>query len=151
MKNLFELFKNARASGIKYPAVAFPHPFLSQSIRVRLYLATKGYIAITVDGEYIGRADKMILPEDALIGTKSFDLRIYQYKELTELLDEIIANPTEELAIQGRKSGSCCFCHRQLDNKISVAMGYGPICAEKYGLPWELPSQSTDSVDVSDL
>lgn len=145
-QNLFSLFETARESGIKYPAVSFPHPFLSQSIKVRLYLATRGYIAITVDGEYIGRADKMMLPEG-----EGYDLRIYQYKELTELIDSVIGNPTSELAIQGRKSGSCCFCHRQLDNAISVAMGYGPICAEKYGLPWEIITESPSQLTESDL
>jgi len=31
---------------------------------------------------------------------------------------------------------NCCFCGRDLDTAESISMGYGPICADKYGLPW---------------
>lgn len=30
----------------------------------------------------------------------------------------------------------CCFCGRDLDTAESISVGYGPICAAKYGLPW---------------
>ena len=30
----------------------------------------------------------------------------------------------------------CCFCHKELTTKESLAVGYGPLCAEKLGLPW---------------
>lgn len=36
----------------------------------------------------------------------------------------------------GHMSSNCCFCNKQLDTKESVAAGYGPVCADKWGLPW---------------
>ena len=33
-------------------------------------------------------------------------------------------------------SGRCCFCHQSLDDERSTARGYGPVCAEHFGLPW---------------
>lgn len=36
----------------------------------------------------------------------------------------------------GHMSSSCCFCHKKLDTKESVAAGYGPVCADNWGLPW---------------
>lgn len=35
----------------------------------------------------------------------------------------------------GRETGSCCFCSRQLTHGDSLTVGYGPICADRYGLP----------------
>lgn len=37
----------------------------------------------------------------------------------------------------GRSTGSCSFCARTLTHKSSIALSYGPICAEKYGFPHE--------------
>ena len=30
----------------------------------------------------------------------------------------------------------CCFCAKALDTKESVFAGYGPTCADNFGLPW---------------
>jgi len=30
----------------------------------------------------------------------------------------------------------CCFCNTVITNKVSLANGYGPICARNYGLPY---------------
>jgi hypothetical protein len=51
-------------------------------------------------------------------------------------LDKLAANPQEYAASYGKKFGSCCFCHRSLSDSRSLAVGYGPECASKYGLPW---------------
>lgn len=42
----------------------------------------------------------------------------------------------EEAAAFGHETHKCVFCHRALSTKESTAVGYGPICAEKHGLPW---------------
>lgn len=55
---------------------------------------------------------------------------------LKELIERIVTNPKEEFAINGKKFCFCCFCGRDLDTKESIFAGYGPICADKYGLPW---------------
>jgi hypothetical protein len=36
----------------------------------------------------------------------------------------------------GRLSGRCCFCRLPLTDPRSLAVGYGPICAGHYHLPW---------------
>jgi hypothetical protein len=36
----------------------------------------------------------------------------------------------------GRRMGECCFCGLTLTDGRSIAVGYGPICAGKWGLPW---------------
>lgn len=45
----------------------------------------------------------------------------------------------EELAELGEQSHYCCFCSTELTDRDpghSIDRGYGPICANRYGLPW---------------
>lgn len=46
------------------------------------------------------------------------------------------ADPAGIAAAYGKKTGACCFCSRRLDDARSVEVGYGPTCADHYGLPW---------------
>ena len=52
-------------------------------------------------------------------------------------LRTIAADPTAAAVKHGKVSGCCCFCARPLTDAGSVEHGYGPTCAEKYGLPWQ--------------
>lgn len=56
--------------------------------------------------------------------------------EVTTILKMFAADPAGTGAMIGKKFGHCCFCSRQLDTKESLAVGYGPVCADKYSLPW---------------
>jgi hypothetical protein len=57
--------------------------------------------------------------------------------EFTHSLSGILSAPLNHAVAQGHATGSCCFCSRQLTDARSVHHGYGPICAENYGLPWD--------------
>ena len=71
------------------------------------------------------------------------------------LLNEIaetMRSPQEAAIKYGHKTGQCAICGRQLDNKLSVALGIGPICNERFG--WQLPEGYHDSdsdIDTSML
>ena len=56
--------------------------------------------------------------------------------EVRYLLGDFAANPTTVAANYGRRTGSCCFCGRTLEDARSVAAGYGPVCADNFGLAW---------------
>jgi hypothetical protein len=45
------------------------------------------------------------------------------------------ANPQAQAARFGRDTGVCCFCARELTDPRSIEVGYGPICADRWGLP----------------
>jgi hypothetical protein len=45
-------------------------------------------------------------------------------------------NPVGVAAEYGRRTGCCCFCNRKLTDERSTAVGYGPVCADHYGLAW---------------
>jgi hypothetical protein len=36
----------------------------------------------------------------------------------------------------GKLTGKCCFCGRPLCDERSTDVGYGPVCADKFGLNW---------------
>lgn len=44
------------------------------------------------------------------------------------------ADPEEAVAKYGIETGECCLCGHDLDNDISKKLGYGPICAKRWGL-----------------
>lgn len=93
--------------------------------KIKVKLAAKGYLAIVLDGEYVGKIEKN--------GT----LILYQDKELVStVLSEMVEDPYAFTKAQGLRYGFCCFCARELTDPASVSAGYGPICAENFGLPW---------------
>jgi hypothetical protein len=56
--------------------------------------------------------------------------------ELVEKLKQLAENPEEMAKKFAIETGACCFCGITIVNKHSLAVGYGPICAANYGLPW---------------
>src|SRR5262245_27788849 len=52
---------------------------------------------------------------------------------------EILARADSTLAFGvafARMGNQCFICGRNLDTAESIDAGYGPVCADKYGLPW---------------
>lgn len=45
-------------------------------------------------------------------------------------------NPGAVAAAYGHETGNCSFCSKELTDNRSLSVGYGPICAGKFGLPW---------------
>ena len=123
---IYALFTRA-ATHMRYPAM---HLRTKNGDKVRIFRATKGIIVITLNGGYIGKlpaADKNII---------LYDSPFFNHNELMSELEAFMERPISESALHGKKYGRCCFCNRELDNEGSIFHGYGPICAEKWGLPW---------------
>lgn len=55
---------------------------------------------------------------------------------LTLLLREMARHPAEAAAKYGKLTGRCCFCSKHLEDEKSTSVGYGPVCAKNWGLPW---------------
>ena len=130
---IFELFRKA-AITLKYPSIRYTS---ADGYKCQFYLATKGYIAIKVNGEYKG---KIPSPMDAMV--------FYHHdSKLKEELEAFALEPITRAKVNGQKYGHCCFCKQELTNAISVYNGYGPICADNYGLPWEAPEAEAPAVE----
>lgn len=63
-----------------------------------------------------------------------------------ERLRELAEDPAKVAGQHGVATGECCFCCRELSDARSRSVGYGPICAEKFGLPWG----DTSAADAAD-
>lgn len=53
-----------------------------------------------------------------------------------EFLGRLKADPVKFLADCGKDMNRCCYCALPLEDARSKAVGYGPICAKRWSLPW---------------
>ncbi len=56
--------------------------------------------------------------------------------EVESVLQEFASNPEEVATRHGKLTGACCFCNRKLEDDKSTDVGYGPVCAKRWGLSW---------------
>lgn len=54
--------------------------------------------------------------------------------DLIKAVQSAAANPLAAAKMYGQNTGSCSCCGRQLTNALSIELGIGPICREKFGL-----------------
>ena len=66
-------------------------------------------------------------------------ISIYNRDRMLAEICETVENPQVAAVKFGHQTGQCSICGRRLDNKISIALGIGPICNEKFG--WTLPEE----------
>jgi hypothetical protein len=125
------------------PAVRFALQTTQRGLRLEMAGTTSRYVgellALSQERTSAGRRPMYgRLNRDgvytATVGRTSVELEIYE--EVLRTLRDFAANPAEYAAAHGRATGNCCFCGRGLTDERSVAVGYGPICADYYGLPW---------------
>lgn len=58
------------------------------------------------------------------------------YSEMQKPIEELAADPVKALAENGKMANRCCFCGLLLTDDRSVQVGYGPVCADHFNLPW---------------
>jgi hypothetical protein len=140
-KNILGLFYTAIGTGMKYPALHL-HIGEGNKYHIKLqYKVDKQYIAILCNKQYIGKIPAPITQAKSII--------LYQlHDELYDTLEEYCMNPIQESIVHGQKTGTCCFCGLELTNRVSMFHGYGPICADRYGLPYD--TDSKDSIADKD-
>jgi len=54
--------------------------------------------------------------------------------EIGEILKGLSEDPAGFASAHGDKHGSCCFCNKTLTHPNSVTAGFGPVCADNWGL-----------------
>jgi hypothetical protein len=144
MVGIVAMLDRAKATGLKFPKLWLQLPDGSP---LRITVAgekskTPGYLTLT-DGEAFrsGRYFGRISPEGRLeIGRDGDEVG----PALVEILTRLANDPAGVAAEFGHLTGHCCFCSLKLQDERSVTVGYGPICAEKFGVPWgEKPTKPT--------
>jgi hypothetical protein len=56
--------------------------------------------------------------------------------QIAKELADLEADPVKAATVYGHETGCCCFCTRPLTDSRSIEVGYGPVCADRFGLPW---------------
>jgi hypothetical protein len=57
-------------------------------------------------------------------------------QEVCELVKEFSEDPAQTAGRYGRLTGGCSFCSHGLKDERSTQVGYGPVCAKRFGLVW---------------
>jgi hypothetical protein len=86
-------------------------------------------------------------PDNCMLATiyksrpASFYRNVFGKPAIQQLIKKIAENPKEQLKFNGLEHQHCCYCSQRLTDPRSILAGYGPICADKWGLPWgdEIP------------
>lgn len=74
------------------------------------------------------------------VWTKSAKIGPDVAHQVEDLLRKLASAPATTASEYGRLTGRCCFCNLPLSDEQSTAAGYGPKCAENYGLSAERKS-----------
>lgn len=120
-KNIFHLLETA-GQHLKHPTVTF-----WSALPIRMELA--GDIIELYSGRRTFQGD--------LSRRGWFDPRSDDAEAIGVLLTAFAADPVGMARQYGRRSGRCVFCGLLLTDPRSLAVGYGPVCATKWGLPWQ--------------
>ena len=147
--HIFDIFEKANKT-LKYPQLTYPHD--------------KTMLVFKLAGEKSSVPGSIVITDDARYPHNKFYGRIIKneaerklqfqwndrqpiFPELREVIKAIVTNPLGMCSLIGKQHSYCCFCSTELTSKESLAVGYGPICAEKWGLPWGI----TETIKKEDL
>jgi hypothetical protein len=135
LSGLVAFLKAARERGLKFPKTRFAAPGNGELL---LSLAgddskNPGAVYVKLNGEYAGKVTR----EGAAYGVDA----------LLPTLQAIEADPAAAGAAYGALTGRCSFCGLGLTDEGSIEVGYGPVCARRYGLP-HAPKGSAKVVPV---
>lgn len=126
------LLGTATENGAKRPAITCP--LESGTYRFKLAPANgrnAGAVYVTCSDAYLGK----ITPAGAFEPVR--DAAAHAVEVVRGVFDTVRAmGAAEAFGRLGTATGTCCFCARELTDERSTTVGYGPVCADKYGLPW---------------
>ena len=139
--NLFDMLHEA-ARHLKYPRVVVE--FDKGSIRLNIAgskARVPGSLNVTSDGAFEDRTWYGRIHQNG----RQFEASRNCPEWVLSALIEFNADPAGVASLQGQRYGNCCFCRLELTTNESLAVGYGPICADHYGLPWGETELDTDN------
>jgi hypothetical protein len=88
-----------------------------------------GAVYIKVDGAYVGKVGRD--GRFSVAGVAAVDKA-----DIEAALTAFLADPENTAKAYGKIRMACCFCGKDLTHPSSREVGYGPDCADNYGLPW---------------
>ncbi len=139
---LADSFLYAIGMGLKKPMIRLTFG----GWRYKVYLSAKGTVCFKTGRVVPGTSDPVGDEEymGCLYGGKFLPPGRDQYgrpgRKLTpeneQFLAEMGADPVGFLAKCSKDMCRCCYCNLPLEDARSKDVGYGPVCAAHWGLPW---------------
>lgn len=131
LSGLIAMFEKA-GQKLKYPTITLQ---LDNGQEVRLSRAganskNPGFIYVKSKYAYWGK----VSPDGQFMPITGLDPDVKD--KVSALLRDLSRHPAEAAAKHGSLTGYCCFCASLLTDEKSVSVGYGPVCAKNWGLPW---------------
>jgi hypothetical protein len=145
LPRILAMFNTASAK-LKHPAVRLASEDGHYMVLSLAGKASKNPGCIYVKGErgtdaYFGK----ITPEGKFFPVRTCPTGVEpQLKAFAE-------NPEEVAAKYGKLTGCCSFCGRRLTDERSTEVGYGPVCAEKFGLKWGSSKAQPEAAPVDQI
>lgn len=136
LPNILKLVETANARGVEKIGIRLQNSHLTYSPQRRtIYVkdVSRTFVSKTDGKTY--RVIHATIDENGTFHASRFGDATLLPK-IREELTAFDENPHKASSVRGHATGRCCYCGRRLDNAESVRVGYGPICAERYMLPW---------------
>lgn len=149
LTRIFQMFETAKPA-LKHPTIRLADQGGSRMVMSLAGDASKNKGAIYVKGDrasggnYYGK----ITPEGRFFRAAGCPVSV------EPKLVAFAADPETVAANYGKLTGCCCFCGRSLSDDRSTDVGYGPVCAAKFGLNWgttELHAESAAQASAANL
>ncbi len=112
-------FEAARANGIKRPKLRLGDFQFSRAPDAG---RNAGSIYVKEGEQYLGK----------IIDGQFYAVRECGSEREAQVI-EVASDPSKAAKAYGLRTGECSCCGRTLTNGVSIELGIGPICAEKYG------------------
>lgn len=134
-QSIHQMLTKASAK-LKHPRIFFDHKDGGCAIEFKLAGPKSKYngdVLVTDGGPYgsslwFGTINKQ--------GAWIRSAKVKGLPEVEQFVTAFAKSPAEFAAAYGKTTGRCCFCHKELSTPESLAVGYGPVCAEHHELPW---------------
>ena len=72
-------------------------------------------------------------------------------REIRDTIQEFSLDPLRCAQAMAAKLSACMYCGQRLSDDESKQKGYGPICANTYGLPWGQKTNRPIEINLDDL
>ncbi len=115
-------------------------------IKVKLQTASGQAVVFTRAGTMSKYAGQIMITDGLPFGENKFFGRVdvtgeffatrNASQEVCELVKEFSEDPAVTAGKYGRLTGGCSFCNHSLKDDRSTQVGYGPVCATRFGLVW---------------
>lgn len=114
--------------------------------KIKLTTETGGMVALALMGDAskypgsIAVTDGLPFSKSKFYGWITPEGEWTSHSQASAAVSEVVVNlakdPTAAAVEHGHSTGKCCFCNRVIKDAEAKAVGYGPMCADAYGLPF---------------